>query len=288
MEQKLVKTCSYALLIFVLAIGVVEVAANNNFVSAQSCSAQLGSPTTSTQQYYTSNFQVTVPVSTTCSFYAGQLYATGTAYDATYNSNVGTANTALSSTYGGNVFSGQLQFNLPTSEESHSVQFSVSIYSTQTQYGQGSYGGSYYGSSVLATTSATFTLAPNYYQNGYQNYPTYPSYPTYPTYPNNNYPSYPSYPNYPNNNYYYNNPYYQYQNPGHYYYYHNGGYYHYYNNGGYSTTITIATLRITIATIRKPKNHVHPFSPFFSPCNPKNIESSQVFSLILGALNSAS
>jgi hypothetical protein len=198
------------------------------------------------QQYYTSNFQVTVPVSTTCAFYAGQLYATGTAYDTTYNSNVGTANTALSATYGGNVFSGQLQFNLPTSEESHPVQFSVSIYSTQTQYGQGSYGGLNYGSSVLATTSATFTLAPSYYQNGYQNYPTYPTYPSnpynnypsYPSYPQNGYqnyptyPSYPSYPSYPNNNYYYN-PYYQYHNPGNYYYYHNGGYYYYYNNGGY-------------------------------------------------------
>lgn len=228
MQQKLVKTCSYALLVFALVVGVFAVAENNSFVSAQACSAQLGSPTSSIQPYYTSNFQVTVPVSTTCSFYAGQLYAAGTAYDTTYNSNVGTANAVLSATYGANVFNGQLQFNLPASVASHSVQFSVSIYSTQTVYGQGYYGSSYYGGSLLATTSATFALGPSVYQNGY---------PYYGTYPSNTYPTYPSYSYYYPGNYYYYNPYYNQNNGGYYYSYnyhnYNNGGYHYHNNGGH-------------------------------------------------------
>jgi hypothetical protein len=245
LRRKFTKTCNYALIILVLAIGLAVVATNNNLVSAQTCTAQLGSPNISMQQYYGANFQVTLPVSATCPFYVGQVYAVGTAYDTTYNSNIGTANSALSATYGGNSFSGQLQFNLPTSAESHSVQFSVSIYSSQSGYGQ-----QYYGGALLTTTSATFVVSPSYYQNGYQNYPyypsyptypTYPSYPTYPIYPNNQYcpnfpwyptyPSNPGYPHYPGNNYYYHSYPNCNQNSGYYYsyYYHNG----YYNNNNY-------------------------------------------------------
>ena len=219
-----------------LAMGMVAVATSNSLVSAQTCTAQLGSPTTTNQQYYGSNIQVTVPVSTSCSYYTPQLFATGTAYDTTYNSNIGTANTVLSVAYGGYGSSGQLQFNLPASAVSHPVQFSVSIYGTQPGYLQ-----QYYGS-VLTTTSETFVLGPSYlnsYQNypynptypTYSTYPTYPTYPTFPTYPTYNrsptYPTYPRYPYYPSNNYYHN-PYPNYnQNPRGYYY-HNGGYV--YNN----------------------------------------------------------
>jgi len=226
LRQEFAKKCSYALLVSVLAIGIVALAVGNNFVLAQPCTAQLGSPTTSVAQYYQSNFQVTVPVSAACPFYAGQLYAQGTAYDTTYNSNVATANTALTS-YGGSEFSGQLQFNLPTTVESHTVQLTVSIYSTQTGYEQGYYGNSYYAGSLLTTTSTTFIPTLSYYQNGYQNYPTYPNSPTYPSYP-----SYPGYSNYYPGGQYYYNPY------SSYYYYHNGyynNYYYYrYHNGYYS------------------------------------------------------
>jgi hypothetical protein len=204
MEEKFARTCTYALLMAILAVSVVAIATNNTFALAQPCEAQLSSPSSSTQQYYGANFQITLPVSVSCSFYPGQLYATGTAYDTTYNANIGTANTALSPTYGGNGFTGQLIFTLPTSTQSHSVEFSVSIYGTQTQY---------YGSSLLATTSSTFVVGPSYYQT----YPTYPTYPPYPSYPS--YPSSPSYPYYPGNGYYNWNYYY-------YYYYHN--HYHYY------------------------------------------------------------
>jgi hypothetical protein len=198
------KKCNYALLIIALTVGIVAVATNGSLVLADPCTAQLGYPVMAAQQYYGSNVQVTVPVSATCSFYAGQLYAVGTAYDATYNSNVGTANTTLNAIYGGSSFSGQLQFNLPISTQTHSVQFSVSIYNAQTGYNQ-----PYYGGAPLAITSETFVVSPSNYQSSYPYNPLYPSYPYYPGY-----------------NYYYVP--YPYHNPN------SGSYYHYYYyNGGY-------------------------------------------------------
>jgi hypothetical protein len=143
-------------------------------------------------------------VSATCSIYTSQLYAVGTAYTG-YNSEIGTANTVLSPVYV-NGFSGQLQFNIPTSVQT--VQFSVSIYNAQNGYYQ-----QYYGSQPLAMTSEAYVVSPTY-----QSYPTYPTYSTYPTYP-----SYTSNPGY---NYYY-------RNAGYNTYYHNVGYYTYYHNGAY-------------------------------------------------------
>jgi len=197
-------------------MGVVAVATNNGFALAQPCQALLGSPNVYAQQYYYygGNFQVTVPVSATCAFYPGQLYATGTAYDTTYNANIGTADAVLGSAYSGYASTGQLTFTLPGSAQSHAVQFSVSIYSTPNGYFGGYYGG-YFGGALLAQTSSTFVVGPSYYQI----YPTYPSYPT-PTYPS--YPIYPTYPSYPR--------YIQNQGP----YYYMGGYYNYYHNCGSS------------------------------------------------------
>jgi hypothetical protein len=220
MEGKFAKTCTYALLIAILAAGVVAIATNNSFALAQPCQAQLASPNVSTQQYYYgANFQVTVPVSASCSFYQamGQLYATGTAYDTTYNTNIGTANTVLTSTYGGYGYTGQLTFTLPASAQSHSVQFQVSIYGPQNGYYNG-----YYGGALLATASSTFVVGPSYYYPGYPTYPSYPSYPT-PSYPS--YPSYPYYPSYPSYSYY---PSYHYYYPGY------SCYYNHSYNGGYN------------------------------------------------------
>jgi len=222
MKQRYARICVYALLATGLAVGVAGITTSNNFALAQPCQATLGSPNVSTQQYYyyNGNFQVTVPVSASCSFYAGQLYATGTAYDTTFNTNLGSTSAVLTSTYGGYGYSGQLTFTFPTSTQSHSVQFSVSIYSSQGGY---YYGGPY--GSLLAQTTSTFVVGPSYYQG----YPTYPYYstPTYPTYPT--YPSYPYYSYYPSYSYYpgyYNSYYYYYHNGGWYYY--GGGYYHHY------------------------------------------------------------
>ena len=230
MEQKPAKTFTYAVLVSVLALGVFAVAAGNSPALAQQpCQVQLGSPNVSNQYYYYGgNFQLTLPVSASCSFYAGQLYATGSAFDTNYGTNVGTTQTVLSSTYGGYGYTGQLSFTLPTSASGHSVQFSVSVYGSQSGY----YGG-YYGTSLLAQSISTFVVAPNYYQ-AYPSYPSYttPSYPTYPTYPTypsyTTYPSYQTYTSYPTypSNYYYSSPRYT-GNQGYYY---MGGYYNYYHN----------------------------------------------------------
>ena len=213
MSEKHTRTCTYAALVLTLAIGVIAVATNANIVLAQPCQAQLGAPNVSQPYYYGPSFQVTVPVSTSCSYYAGQLYASGTAYDASYNTNVGTANTVLTSTYAGYGYTGQLTFSLPISEQSRSVQFSVSVYGTQNGYYAGPYGG------LLAQTFATYLVGPSYYQG----YPLYPSYTT------PSYPQYPTYPSYPAINPYFSSHYYQ--NPGYYY---MGGYYNYYHNGAIS------------------------------------------------------
>jgi len=215
MEQKFLKTCGYSVLILALAIGIVATATSSTFVLAQPCSAILGSPTVAVQQpyYYNGNFQVTVPISTSCSFFVGQLYATGTAYDTNYNTNLGTTSAVLTPTYSGYGYTGQLTFTFPTSAQSHSVQFSVSVYTSQNGY---YYGGPY--GSLLAQTASTFVIAPSYYQ-------PYPVYPTYPTsnYPTTNYPTYPSYTLNPSSYYYSRYT----QGPGFYY---MGGYYNYYRN----------------------------------------------------------
>ena len=232
MGEKFAKTCMYVLLIAVLAAGVVAVATNNNFALAQPpCQVQLASPNISNQYYYYGGyFQLALPLSASCSFYAGQLYATGSAYDTTYGTSVGTTQTVLSSTYGGYGYTGQLTFNLPTSASGHTVQFSVSVFGSQNGY----YGG-YYGTSLLAQTSSTFVISPGYYQSypypSYPSYPTYPSYPSYPTYPT--YPSYPIYPYCSGSGYYYTNC------NGYNYYYYNGYNYNYryycrsWNNNNY-------------------------------------------------------
>lgn len=205
MAEKIAKTCLYASILFLLTVGVIAAATQNGLVLAQPCEAQIGYPNISTLQYYGANFELSLPVSATCSYSQGQLYAVGTAYDTTYNSNIGTANTFLSPSYGYGAYTGQLMFTLPTSAESHSVQFSVSIYSTQNN-GYGGYGGYGY---LLTTTSSTFLISP-----GYQS-----SYPGYPGYPTPGYPSYPA-PGYPGG--YYNYPGYNW-----WWYYHNGYHNHY-------------------------------------------------------------
>ncbi|HXZ89789.1 MAG TPA: hypothetical protein VEG61_01895 [Candidatus Dormibacteraeota bacterium] len=102
-------------------------------------SAQIASPCTTTlslagvpAQYSNSNFPLVVPVSVSCTTYFGtQLYATGSAYDVTSNTGLGTASTLLSSVNGGMQFNGQLGFNVPPTSAGDSVQISVSIYDSQ-------------------------------------------------------------------------------------------------------------------------------------------------------------
>jgi len=183
LREKIGKTCAYALLVVMLATGVAALASSSGFALAQQpqqpCQVQLGYPNVQTQAYYYYGniFQLTLPVSASCPFYAGQLYAAGSAYDTAYGMNVGTAQTVLSSTYAGYGYTGQLTFTMPTSVAGRSVQFSVFIYGSQNGY----YGG-YNGGPPLAQAWSTFTIPSTYYQ-GYPSYPSLPSYPSYPYYP---------------------------------------------------------------------------------------------------------
>src|SRR5208337_3673175 len=221
-------------LVFFLAAAVF--AASSGPVFAQTpCIAQASYPAVSSPQG-NYNFAVTVPVSASCSYTVGSLYAVGDAYDTTVSSDLGTVSTGLS-LVGGGSYSGQLLFSLPTSTLGHTVQFSVSIYNNYN--GQSG--------SPLATTSQSVTIGSSYNQSycqsGYSNiggtcYPsTYQSYPynncppgyAYaggtcypPTYYSNCYNGYyyagsSCYPGYYSNNYYYSSNYYGSSSNGNYY-----------------------------------------------------------------------
>jgi hypothetical protein len=157
-----------------LLVAAAGIMANSSLVSATgSCTAQLAK--TSMGPYYDSiSIGMTVPVSATCSFSGGQLYAVGNVYDMSINVNLGSAGTVLTSVNGGNVFNGQLVLTLPTSAaisvEGHTLQISVSIY--DAPYG-----------SILTSTTQTMQV-PNYSYSEVPNY-SYP-YPSY-YYPGNCY-----------------------------------------------------------------------------------------------------
>ena len=244
------KTRNFTLLAFTIFLVVATFATSNSQVFAQSpCIAQVSYPAISSS--YNPNIGITVPVSVTCSI-SGQLYAVGDAYDTTTNTDLGSANTGLSSSGGGN-FNGQLNFYLPTTAQGDTVQISVSIYNTA--FGNNG--------SLLATTSQAVTINGGYnqsYQNSYSYCQPGYSYVGGSCYPsnNNNGPNYnngycspgnsyvggncypPSYSSNYNN---YNN-YYAYcppgysnigggcSSPGNYYYsiyrYHGNNYYHWY------------------------------------------------------------
>ena len=185
MVQTFTKTRNYALLAIVLIIAIMAVGANSSPVAADPCIAQLNYPVMPTSYSY-STLPVSVPISATCTTYYGtQLYATGNAYDITSNTGLGTVSSALQSA-DGNTFNGQLNFNLPSSTQGHTVQFSVSIYNNQ--YGnqitstsetlQLGFGG---GTPQVITTTVTQAYpypAQNEYYPQNQPYPTPPaSYP---------------------------------------------------------------------------------------------------------------
>jgi hypothetical protein len=190
-----------------LLLPLAAVAANSSPVFAQSaCGAQVNSSITATQQYYGSsgsydasnynwNIQMSVPVSASCSYTRGQLYATGNAFDTTSGTNLASANTVLNNVNGG-YYNGQLVFTLPPSVMGHPLQISISVYSNYN----GQYG------SLVATTSQSVTIHPSnsYYQSNYQN--NYQN--NYPSYYYNQYPRYHYYRyGYRSYYYYYYNPY---------------------------------------------------------------------------------
>lgn len=197
-----------AVIALALLLGVVFV--GDNVVLADSCSAQLNYSTTY------SNGQIIVPVSASCSFNGGQLYAVGYAVDS-FGRNLGSTSTLLTSINGGNEFSGQLVFTSPFPAQGGTVQVSVSIYSNGPN------------GTILTSTTQTLQVNGAYYSPGTNWY--YPWY--YPWY-NSWYPSYPSYPSYsppspPHHHYDDDHPHYNGGYSPHY----NGGY-NSHSNGGYT------------------------------------------------------
>lgn len=114
-----------------IAATMIIIGASNSLVFADPCTATLSYPMMPVV-YSNSNVPIVVPLSATCTtYYANQLYATGSAYDATANVGLGSTSTLLMSANGGTEFNGQLGFNLPPTTQGHSIQISVSIYSSQ-------------------------------------------------------------------------------------------------------------------------------------------------------------
>ena len=145
MVRTYAKARNFALLGIVLIVAIIAVGANGNTVSAQAqpCTTVLSYPIMPTTYSY-SNVPIIVPMSASCTTTFGNtIYASGNAYDATSNVGLGTVNSVLQSTDGGNTFNGQLGFNLPPTSQGHTVTISVSLYASQ--YG-----------SLISATSETF------------------------------------------------------------------------------------------------------------------------------------
>ena len=133
MVQTHAKIRNFALLGVVLLIAVIAVGANSNTVAAQAqpCTMVLSYPIMPTTYSY-SNVPIIVSMSATCTTTFGNtVYASGNAHDATSNVGLGTVNSVLQSTDGGNTFNGQLGFNLPPTAQGHTITISVSLYASQ-------------------------------------------------------------------------------------------------------------------------------------------------------------
>jgi hypothetical protein len=168
------KTRVHVIALLVISLSLLMLGASSTFVSADPCTATLSYPIIPVV-YSNQNVPIVVPLSASCTtYYSNQLYATGSAYDATVNTGLGSASTLLSSVSGGTNYNGQLGFNLPPSTQGHSIQISVSIYSSQ--YGNLLTATSeivQVGSSVQQTTTTTVTQAQYPYVNPYPT--SYPS-----------------------------------------------------------------------------------------------------------------
>jgi hypothetical protein len=168
------------LLAFLLAASAA-VASNSPLVSAQSCNASLGSSSLTTQSYYNSYLGINTPVSASCSFYGGQLYAVGDVFDTSANIDLTSSSTTLTPNYGGNSYTGQLSFTLPPSIIGHQLRIMVSVYGGQySYYGNGN-------GQLLATAGQMVKVTVNY-QNGYPygNGNCYMNYNCYGNYQNSN------------------------------------------------------------------------------------------------------
>ena len=133
--HKISRKREYALLL-ALTIVVLAVAATNNLVSADPCSAYLSQPPPVSGTPYNSSTSLIVPVSATCPSVSGPLYVVGDAYDTTTNTDLGSVNSALTPVNGPSMFNGQLAFTLPPVAQGDVVQITASIYSGVYGYAQ--------------------------------------------------------------------------------------------------------------------------------------------------------
>ena len=101
-------------------------------VLADSCTAQIGYSVVRTVNYNSnSNVGLIVPVTAKCSSINSQLYATGNAHDATANTDLPSATTALTTGNGISSYTGQIVFNLSPNAAGHVLEISVNVYSGQ-------------------------------------------------------------------------------------------------------------------------------------------------------------
>jgi hypothetical protein len=159
------KTCKFGTLLLVFIL--VAVVVGNSPASADPCTIQSSSLAYVGQHYdYGYNGVVIVPISATCSFSGGQLYAVGDATDASTNAQAGSANTVLFSATGTTIYTGQLAFRIlgPNGNSpefiGHTLRISISIYN-------GVYNGLYSNASPLTTSVETVQVNSN---NNYLNY----------------------------------------------------------------------------------------------------------------------
>jgi hypothetical protein len=119
----------------VLAIMATFFAASLTVTSAvSSCIPQISTPYVTTSNPY-SNIEVRMPVSATCSFSGGQLYAVGDAFDISTGTPLGSVISTLPSISKSNRFYGQLVFIIPAVDRGHPIQFTVSVYSDPSNVG---------------------------------------------------------------------------------------------------------------------------------------------------------
>jgi hypothetical protein len=156
----------FMLLVSILAAAVAAVAVSNTPVSADTCTIQPSSLAYSSPSYsYGGYANVVVPVSATCAFVGGQLYAVGTATNATANAQVHSSYAKLFAAYGTNIYTGQLTFSLPSEVTGYTVQLSISIYSGVYNGYNYSYNGFSNGSPLTTSVESVHVNANNYYVN---------------------------------------------------------------------------------------------------------------------------
>jgi hypothetical protein len=104
-----------------------------------------------------------VPVSATCSFVSGPLYAEADAVDTVTHAHVASAHTVLTPVPGSTIYTGKHAFNLPPQSVGHPLQVSTTVY-------PGVYSGPYYNGAPLTSGVQTVQLDPyNNYASCYYN-----------------------------------------------------------------------------------------------------------------------